>query len=89
MVRLKNNVQQSSSDGSIQGTVDVAGLNRLIQNTKEVIGKELRLTWAAGQANDTDEKLKASAQLIVSTKRCIRERKKDIYLDSLLSGLRA
>jgi hypothetical protein len=69
MVQLRNNVQQSEADGSIQGTMDMAGLKRLIQNTKDVIGKELRLTWAAGQASDTDEKLNASTQLIISAKR--------------------
>jgi hypothetical protein len=74
IVRLRNDVQQSDNDGSIQGTVDVAGLNLLIQNTKEVIGKELRLTWAAGQANDMDEKLKVSAELIVNVKRYQRKK---------------
>jgi hypothetical protein len=60
MVKLSNKVKQSDGDGSIRGIVDVEGLKLLIQNTKEVIGKELRLTWAAGQASDMDEKLNMS-----------------------------
>jgi hypothetical protein len=82
MVHLRNDVQQSDTDGSIQGTMDMAGLKLLIQNTKGVIGKELRLTWAAGQASDTDEKLKVSAQLIVQAKRY--HRKKERYLNNFL-----
>jgi hypothetical protein len=69
MVKLSNKVQKSDTDGSIQGTVDLKGLKLLIQKTKEVIGKELRLTWAAGQASDMDEKLNISTQLIINAKR--------------------
>jgi energy-coupling factor transporter ATP-binding protein EcfA2 len=71
MVRLGNSVQLV--DGSIQagGVVDVEGLKCLTQNTKDLINKELRWTWVASQAHDTDEKLKASAELIISMKRCV------------------
>ena len=68
MVRLGNDVQQLD-DGSIEGQRDLVGLKYLTQQTKALIGKELHATWIACQATDLNEKLNASAQLIISLKR--------------------
>ena len=70
MVRLGNDVQQLD-DGSIEGQRDLVGLKDLTQQTKALIGKELHATWIACQATDLNEKLNASAQLIISLKRYI------------------
>ena len=64
--------RQRSRDTMVRlGNDDLVGLKDLTQQTKALIGKELHATWIACQATDLNEKLNASAQLIISLKRYI------------------
>ncbi|KAH7277886.1 hypothetical protein KP509_38G013500 [Ceratopteris richardii] len=68
MVKVGNKIKFNRDTGEIlkQGSIrDVKGMEMVFERTKQLMGKELWITWVACQAVDMNAKLEESANLIV------------------------